>query len=102
MREPVDGLAVRDLPRSARTAGSGANVASHHPSPLGDPTVAGEPEFLEQVLRAGVEVGASLRLPALDLFGVGLYESATGRLDRRQSTAQGGSGDPRCDDDPSP
>jgi hypothetical protein len=56
-------------------------VASHHPAPLGDPTVAGEAEFLEHAFRPGVKVGASLRLPALDLFRVGLYDSATRRLD---------------------
>src|ERR1700729_1953738 len=88
------GPAVGEPPRWMRAAGSGANVASHHPAPLGDPTVPGEAEFLKQVFRTGVKVGASLRLAALNLFRVGLYESAAGRLDRRKGAAHGCSGDP--------
>jgi hypothetical protein len=41
---------------------SGADVATHHPAPLGDPAVTGEAQLLEQVLRAGMEVVPALRL----------------------------------------
>ena len=49
------------MPDAAR---SGADPAAHHPAPLGDPSVALEPELLEQVLGTGVEVGAALRVAA--------------------------------------
>src|SRR4051794_5927855 len=51
------------------------------------------PELLEQVLQAGVEVGAALRWTPLDLLGVCLDESTACFLDRVQSARDGGSGD---------
>ena len=60
------------------------NASTHHPAPLGDPPVALESELLEQVLRAGVEPGAALGFPTLDLLGVCLDEPAASLLDRSQ------------------
>jgi hypothetical protein len=73
---------------------SGADAATHHPAPLGDPAVTGEAQLLEQVLRAGMEVGPTLRLAAIDLLGVGLYEATTGRSDCRQCASNSDSGNP--------
>ena len=72
---------------------SDVHPQAHHPAPLGDLTVAGEAELLEQGLRAGVEVRAALRVAALDLLGVGLDEPATGRPDGVQRAGDRSPGD---------
>jgi hypothetical protein len=57
------------------------NVTAHHPAPLGNSSIALEPELLKQGFGTGVKVGASLGFSTLDLFGVGLHEAAAGFLD---------------------
>src|SRR4029079_13935376 len=73
---------------------SGADPAAYHPAPLRDAPVALEPELLEQVLGPGVEVGAPLRRPPLDLLGVGLDQPAPGRLDGAEHRGHRGPGHP--------
>ena len=73
---------------------SASHAQTHHPAPLGDPSVPAEAELLEQGLGAGVQVGPALRRPPFDLFRVGLDDAPAGLLDRRQSGADGGTRDP--------
>ena len=82
--------------RRAFSAAIKADASAHHPAPLGDPSVALESELLEQVLRAGVEVGAALGFPTLDLLGVCLDEPAASFLDRSQGTGHRRPRDPRA------
>src|SRR4029079_12565447 len=82
---PVSGLtgsAVRGV-RDRRT---------HDPAPLGDATVADEAELLEQVLRAGVQVGAALRTTPPQLLGIRLDRATAGPADGAEHGGEPGPG----------
>src|SRR6202042_1360500 len=60
----------------------------HHPPPLRYLPVPLEAELLEQVGRAGMEIGTALRGAPLDLLGVGLDEPTASIVDGGQHGAK--------------
>jgi hypothetical protein len=73
--------------------GSVGEFQSHDPPPFGDPSVPDESEFPEQGFWPGVEVGATLGRPSLDLLGVRLNDVSAGGPDRVQGAGHGGACD---------
>ena len=68
---------------------SGPDSQPHHPPPLRYLPVPLEAELLEQVGRAGMEIGTALRGAPLDLLGVGLDDPTSSIVDGGQRRAEG-------------
>ena len=90
---PVVVQRAADRGRAESSGGSGLDTPPHHPAPLRDLAVALEAEVGEEVLGAGVEVRAALRLAALDLLRVCLDQTSARLLDRLERAGYGGAGD---------
>src|SRR5512133_2849279 len=92
--DPADGAQALSLDHLwSRSNCSDDQPQPHDPAPLGDLTVTGEAELLEQRVGPGVEVRTPLLGAALDLLGVGLDQAATCGADGIQGARDRGPGD---------
>jgi len=77
---------------AAGLADVGRDAQPHDPSPLGNAAVTDESELFEQVLRPGVQVGATLRSAVGHLLGVGLDQAPARLPDGVQGGREAGPG----------